>query len=310
MNPLSTLSNTDYTLQTARQKMQSADVYTDINSLQSLKSLDDRDAALRQVAQQFESQFLHMMIKSMRDANAVFEQDSMFSSNESRFYRDMHDHQMALSLAQGSRGGIGIADALYNQLKATNPVEKTAINSLPVVNASLNTSGTDSLSSAFSGSPEEFTEWLRPMVSVAAEKLGVHPDILVAQSALETGWGKHVIKNNDGSSSFNLFNIKASRQWEGNTVEVPTLEYRQGALSPELAKFKSYDDPQQSIDDYVSLISQNPRYQQALNADAETYIRQLQTAGYATDPDYSEKVLNIHARVSELPVQPVLSGQG
>lgn len=316
MNPLANTSIADYTLQTAQQKMQSADVYTDLHSLQKLKSMDDRDAALKQVAQQFESQFLHMMIKSMRDANAVFEKDSMFNSNESLFYRDMYDHQMSVTMAQGERGGIGIADAMYRQLTANRSVETSLGGQLPERDrvqsqtSISHSAGSTQTANSFATSPEEFVAKMRPLVSNAAKELGIKPDILIAQSALETGWGEHVIKNSDGSSSFNLFNIKANKHWQGDSVKVSTLEYRQNTFTPELAAFKSYASPQASVADYVALIKENPRYQQALNTDVKTYIEKLQQAGYATDPQYSNKVMTIHARIDK-PLSAVpANGQG
>ncbi len=285
----------------AQQQMQSADVYTDINSLQKLKTSDDKDLALRQVAQQFESLFLGLMLKSMRDANAVFEEDSLFNSGESKFYRDMYDQQLSLSMAHSKQGGVGIADALYRQMSASYGDKLTNADGGLSIGPALSTTNSSSKTkyTALADSPEEFVKKVSPIMLQGSEKLGVDADILVAQAALETGWGKSVLSQGDGSSSYNLFNIKAGSQWQGKTVEVSTLEFAQGTFKPEHAKFRAYDSLEESVNDYVRFVQENPRYQQALKSasDSTDYIRELHKAGYATDPDYADKVLSVKARV-------------
>ncbi|NOZ53409.1 MAG: flagellar assembly peptidoglycan hydrolase FlgJ [Gammaproteobacteria bacterium] len=144
-------------------------------------------------------------------------------------------------------------------------------------------------------SPESFVTSLWPLAQKAAQQLGVAPKVLLAQAALETGWGKAVNKDIDGRSSYNLFNIKAGRAWKGETVAVSTLEYKDGLALREKALFRLYPSFQASFDDYVTFIKQSPRYQPALAKanDAHAYARELQQAGYATDPDYSLKIINI-----------------
>ncbi len=140
--------------------------------------------------------------------------------------------------------------------------------------------------------PFAFVERLLPAAKVAARELGIEPLALLAQAALETGWGKKVFKTTEGSQSHNLFGIKANGAWDGPVAVVDTLEYRQGSAVREKAKFRVYESPEQSLKDYVEFIKTNPRYQQALahTADAKSYFRQLQAAGYATDPNYAEKL--------------------
>ena len=143
--------------------------------------------------------------------------------------------------------------------------------------------------------PFAFVERLLPAAKVAARELGIEPLALLAQAALETGWGKKVFKTPEGSQSHNLFGIKANGGWNGPVAVVDTMEYRQGSAVREKAKFRVYESPEQSLNDYVEFIKTNPRYQQALAhaADAKSYFRQLQAAGYATDPNYAAKLTSI-----------------
>jgi flagellar protein FlgJ len=145
-------------------------------------------------------------------------------------------------------------------------------------------------------SAEDFVQKLSPYAGQAAKELGVEPKVLLAQAALETGWGRSVIKNSDGKSSFNLFNIKASKSWHGEQACVSTLEYENGVARKERAGFRSYDSYQESFQDYVDFIKNNPRYQAALQhvGNGERYLHELQRAGYATDPGYARKVMSIY----------------
>lgn len=147
---------------------------------------------------------------------------------------------------------------------------------------------------------EEFIRDLWPHAQQAAQRLGVDPEVLLAQSALETGWGRHIMRHGDGRSSFNLFGIKADRSWQGERVNVSTLEYVNGAFERQRANFRAYQSPAESFEDYVNFLQSNPRYRHALEVthDPEAYLRGLQRAGYATDPAYANKILNILNRGS------------
>ncbi|WP_252738466.1 flagellar assembly peptidoglycan hydrolase FlgJ [Saccharophagus degradans] len=291
----------------------SADVYTDLNSLQNIKNTENKDEALKKVAQQFESIFVNQMLKSMREANAVFEEDSLFNSQESNFYRDMHDQQLALTLSHGR--GMGVADALYRQLSGqkygnTEPVN-TSVASYQAspVNAVTKYHSPDSISaaapkgerSAMATSPDDFIQQMLPNVTKAAEKLGVEPEVLIAQAALETGWGEKVIADKNGQPSNNLFNIKAHNGWQGNAVTAETLEFANGKFEKEKAAFRQYGSIEESMNDYVSFIQGNPRYQDIAtgNKTAEEYIQGITQAGYATDPAYANKVLSVLERVAD-----------
>lgn len=147
---------------------------------------------------------------------------------------------------------------------------------------------------AFS-SPQEFVATMLPMAEAAASKIGVDPRYLVAQAALETGWGKSIIRTGDGGSSYNLFGIKTHQSWSGDSARVLTTEYRDGKPVREVAKFRAYDSYAQSFEDYVSFLQGNGRYQKALSAteNPERFVRELQQAGYATDPNYARKISQI-----------------
>lgn len=140
--------------------------------------------------------------------------------------------------------------------------------------------------------PEAFAEALWPLAERTGRALGVPPRALVAQAALETGWGEYVLRRGEGGSSFNVFNIKAHRGWDGDTVGVPTLEYRDGVAVREHAQFRAYDSLEAAFRDYADFLRGHPRYTEALQSgdDPERFIRALQEAGYATDPAYAEKV--------------------
>ncbi|ABP79087.1 flagellar assembly peptidoglycan hydrolase FlgJ [Stutzerimonas sp. Brlt_13] len=148
------------------------------------------------------------------------------------------------------------------------------------------------------GSPEEFIATMMPMAEKAARRLGVEPRYLVAQAALETGWGKSMIRQKDGSNSHNLFGIKATN-WSGESAMARTTEYVNGRAVKQVEGFRAYASFEQSFDDFVSLLQNSDRYQSAVNAggDSERFVRELQKAGYATDPQYARKVSQIARRM-------------
>jgi peptidoglycan hydrolase FlgJ len=302
-----------------------ADVYTDLGGLAKLRTQvkENSPKALREAARQFESVFIQMALKSMRSAT---QESSLMNTNQTKLYRDMYDQQMSLALGKTSH--LGLADMLVRQLgggkaedAAKNPMtladyRRTAVQPVSIELAEAHrlverlvgggsaavrsnaASGEVALGrkeGAF-GSPDEFVQTLWPEAQQAAAELGVDPKMLMAQAALESGWGKAVMRAADGSDSHNLFGIKADRSWEGRSVATQTLEYQDGVAVKTRAAFRSYDSYTDSFRDYVGFLKANPRYNQALeNADnPERYISGLQKAGYATDPHYARKVLSIY----------------
>ncbi|WP_285421498.1 flagellar assembly peptidoglycan hydrolase FlgJ [Pseudomonas sp. efr-133-TYG-23] len=147
---------------------------------------------------------------------------------------------------------------------------------------------------AFS-SQDEFIATMLPMAEAAAKRIGIDPKYLVAQAALETGWGKSVMRAEDGSSSHNLFGIKAGKSWQGGQARAITSEFRDGAMVKETAQFRSYDSYQDSFHDLVTLLQSNDRYKDVVKSadNPERFVRELQKAGYATDPNYANKISQI-----------------
>ena len=165
----------------------------------------------------------------------------------------------------------------------------------------LNINGSEEIASRTTfKSAKEFMETMLPMAEKAAAQLGVDPTYLVAQAALETGWGKSIIKQGDGSSSYNLFGIKTHNTWGGDSARVMTTEYQNGKPVKEAASFRSYESFAHSFEDYVSFLQSNGRYEKALSSTAnpEQFARELQKAGYATDPQYARKVSQIARKLS------------
>ena len=261
--------------------------YTDFSQFAEMRRNAQQapNSSLEEVAKQFESLFINMVLKSMRDASFG---DPMFDSNQSEFYQDMFDKQIAVDMAKDK--GIGLADTLIQQMQKylPNDTKNKSINNI----SSNNDPFVLDRDSTHFKSHEQFVNTLLPYAEQAAEKLGLDPRVLVAQAALETGWGKAVGKLNNGNSSFNLFNIKAGSQYTGNQYAKNTIEYLNGTPKLEAAKFRAYNNYQESFNDYVNLIQNSPRYQDALrqSSDSEAYLNGIQKAGYATDPNYAEKV--------------------
>lgn len=291
--------------------------YHDLNSLQGIKNTP-KNEALKKVAQEFEAMFVNLMLKNMRAANQAFEEGGIFESKEGDFYRDMFDQQLSLSLSHGK--GLGIADALYRQMQsqygepdktAAPDAVDTAPGKLGPVPARAPKAEEASVKKPLVvevekaepsfASPQAFIDSVLPMAKKAAGKLGVNPAMLVAQAALETGWGKHILQDAEGQSSYNLFNIKAQGSWQGPTVEVTATEYRAGRPMQEKSAFRQYESLADSFNDFVDFLQNNPRYRNALGAvsDAKEFVSELQKAGYATDPDYAKKVISVFEGISE-----------
>lgn len=279
-------------------------IYTDFQGLADLRRVakQDSDAALEEVAAQFEAIFIQMMLKSMRDASLS---EGIFDSDQSEMYMSMFDQQIALDLS--SKGAFGIAALMVQQL-ANNKISQSNSVSTPISGSLTDTKRSYPQGKVESvkgkevvpefTSPQAFIDYMLPKAEQAAIKLGIDSQVLIAQAALETGWGHKIIKRDDGSSTYNLFGIKADQRWSGAEATVGTLEYSDGLMKREMANFRAYDSFQQSFDDYVDFVKQGPRYQRALGHDgsARHYIQALQEEGYATDPAYAEKVIDIMQR--------------
>ncbi|EPF9729426.1 flagellar assembly peptidoglycan hydrolase FlgJ [Vibrio fluvialis] len=277
--------------------------------------------ALTAAARQFEAIFTTMMLKSMRDANSSFKSD-MFNSQNEDFYRQMLDEQMTSQLS--ASGSLGLADMIVAQLSTAEKSNTTGEHNFqeamrrvehsremaanqpasdPATEAASVTAGEENAPAAKGSfdSPQSFVASLKPFANKAAKALGVDSTLLLAQAALETGWGQKVVKNARGSSN-NLFNIKADRSWHGAKVATQTLEYQDQTPVMEKAAFRSYSNYQDSFNDYVRFLANNPRYTTALRhgGSDEDFIRGIHQAGYATDPQYADKVLRVKAQIEQM----------
>lgn len=289
-----------------------ADIYTDFQGLAQLRAqAGDDPQALSKVAEQFEAVFLHTMLKTMRQASLG---EGLLDSDQSRFYQQMFDQQIAVDLAKKRQ--TGIADLLVSQLggdpkpdsAASPPLvldhERLRVHSAAVRNVSAaDVVAPDSVAQPIIDrfhSPEDFVTQLWPMAKAHAAQLGVDPAVLVAQAALETGWGQAVNAYSNGVSTRNLFNIKADERWPGPRAVVSTLEYENGEPVRQFAAFRAYGSYNESFQDYVDFLQSSPRYAAALNQadDGPAFVEALHRAGYATDPEYADKIKGILGRDS------------
>lgn len=145
------------------------------------------------------------------------------------------------------------------------------------------------------GKTQQFIQSMLPHAQAASSSSGIPAKFMIGQAALESGWGKHEIKTDNGVNSHNLFGIKADANWKGKVATSTTTEYINGVKQNRVEKFRAYDSYSDAFKDYAKLISQNPRYQQAMSNthDASAYAHALQRAGYATDPQYGKKLTQV-----------------
>jgi peptidoglycan hydrolase FlgJ len=276
--------------------------FADFQGIAALKNDAKAHAptALKEAARQFESLFTQMLLKSMREANKSFGEDSLFGSDQADMYQDMFDDQIAMQMSKGK--GLGLADMLVRQLQGGSLSAAPAAQVSARTEAAAATSATQDTGHGpgpIATSKEDFLRKLRPHAEQAAREIGVDPDALLAQAALETGWGRSMPSNAQGGSSFNLFGIKAGSQWSGATVNVPTLEFESGVPVRKVERFRAYESPADSFRDYAALIRDSARYANARGAgdNVEAFATALQQGGYATDPHYAQKIAAVASEV-------------
>ncbi|HEY2402365.1 MAG TPA: flagellar assembly peptidoglycan hydrolase FlgJ [Steroidobacteraceae bacterium] len=325
-----------------------APVYTDLSGLSKLKRAAGTNdpKAIRAVAEQFESMFTRMMLKSMRDAVG---KDPMFGSDQQEMYQGMADDQLSVQLSKGK--GLGLADMLVRQLQkmgvkgagqaagaqgtgagqATGDANAGGVGiggsnantrgfriggatgtpgasftlgakAAAAYRATQTASAPPTTSATSDVTKTNFVQDLWPQAQDAGTLLGVDPRHLIAQAALETNWGQNLPQDSSGGTSNNLFGIKASAAWTGAAVNNGTQEFQNGVASNTTAQFKAYATPTQSFQDYVALLRNNPRYAAALNtgSDVHAFAAGLQRGGYATDPDYANKIAAVANTVNSL----------
>jgi peptidoglycan hydrolase FlgJ len=289
-----------------------ANTYTDLNALQALKNSPNSPATIKAVSEQVEAMFLQMMLKSMRDASDEIGGEQ--TSNEMGMYHDMFDKQVALTLSK--RQDLGIARLFERQLGGgKSPLAPaTGLKSLPRIGGLTPAGSLDELAAAGANGPsaaerdgpsagtEEgaglyehaaaFVQQVLPTIQRAAAAIGVNPLGLLAQAALETGWGRRLPRNADGSSSLNLFGVKAGDDWGGARAVADTVEVSGGVATQRRTAFRAYGSIEESVNDFAKLLANSPRYREAVAAggNAQAYIQSIARSGYATDPDYGNKL--------------------
>ena len=267
---------------------------TDVGSLTALraKAASDPKAALREVAKQFEALFMQELMKSMRAATLA---SGTLDNEGSKLGTDMLDTQMATQLT-GLPGGLG--DAIARQLErqmgmAPGPGPFTRPGAAPKPIDGIDAEGHTRLPGAGAAA---FVRRHMAAAQAVEQRTGIAAPFMVGQAAHETGWGRREILNADGSSSHNLFGIKAGAGWNGPVAEAMTTEVVNGVAKKVSARFRAYESVEASFADYARLLSQTPRYKEALAAGggpAAGFAASLQRAGYASDPAYAEKLTRV-----------------
>jgi flagellar protein FlgJ len=281
-----------------------ANNYTDLKGLAAIKRDPNSPQAVHALAQQVDALFLQMMLKSMREAGA---EEGEPDSNAMGMYQDLYDKQISLTLSQ--HGGIGIGALLTHQLEHQTAAAKFAPGSTapqpspaaaPPVPAVPPLGDTGSRPHAATGavtaeSASDFVKAVLPTIRAAAAALGVSPLGMLAQAALETGWGHRMARTADGAPSLNLFGVKADPSWNGARATANTVEFSGGVATQRQAAFRAYGSIADSVNDFAGLLSRSPRYASALavGGDAQAYVKSIGKSGYATDPGYADKLHDI-----------------
>ncbi|ASC91287.1 flagellar assembly peptidoglycan hydrolase FlgJ [Alcaligenes faecalis] len=273
-----------------------------------------------QVARQFESLFIQNILKQARAANP---EGGLFDTQSVRMAQSLGDEQLAMQLADP---GIGLAKALQAQMSGQNsepfgvashdpeaahsrradlrsrmPNDRSidAASIAELIDKLSNNNTVQRVYSAIQGAPNhirQFVDRMNTAAKVAAEDSGVPAQLILSQAALESGWGKREIMHADGSTSHNLFGIKATPSWKGKTVDVMTTEYQNGVARKMTQTFRAYDSYAESFADYAKLIGNNKRYESVKQASSpQEAAQRIQEAGYATDPSYAKKLISIMA---------------
>ena len=263
----------------------------DSRSLDALRNEATRNpnGAARQAAVQFESMFMQMVLKSMRDATIKADESSNAGGDT---FTSMLDTQMAKQFA-GRPGGLTdmIERQLSRHMQALPAGPSDALTTVSVPTWPAAPSGTTV--GPKPGTPQaQFLEKLTPHAQLAEQQTGVPASFILGQAALESGWGKGEIRNPDGTPSFNLFGIKATSGWKGATTDVRTTEYVDGGPVKQTARFRSYNSYSEAFADYARMLSNSPRYSGVVRGatSAEGFANGMQRAGYATDPAYATKL--------------------
>ncbi|PRC91822.1 flagellar assembly peptidoglycan hydrolase FlgJ [Solimicrobium silvestre] len=282
----------------------------DANSLNDLRRATNQNspAGVKAAAKQFEALFVGMMLKSMRKA---MPQDGPFDTEQSKMFTSMLDEQLSQKIAAR---GLGLAAVLEKQMLNNAALQYTSKHSTSVANPVPTseadpTSITQHAQSLKAASPglsnsqaqvQAFQHKLSGYAQQASQATGIPANFMLGQAALESGWGKHEIATTNGQPSHNLFGIKAGKNWTGKVVTAVTTEYCNGVATQKVEKFRCYNNYGEAFNDYANLLQGNQRYKNVLaNAkDAYGFAQGLQKAGYASDPEYANKLMSVIAKTS------------
>jgi flagellar protein FlgJ len=268
----------------------------DVRSLQDLRAraATDPKGAIREAAKAFETLFMQEVLKSMRAATLA---TGMLENEGSKLGTDLLDQQLSTRLT-GLPGGLSdaIARQLMRQLGVsdTDPRAPGASGQAPALQHS-GLSGTLGAQGAKPASAADFVRQHAVTAQRAAAETGIPAEFMISQAALETGWGRREILHADGSSSHNLFGIKATASWKGPVAEVATTEYVDGQPQKVTARFRAYSSYAESFADYARLMKTSPRYAPVIaqGGTVSGFAQNLQRAGYATDPAYADKLTRV-----------------
>lgn len=278
----------------------------DLRNLAALKLAVKRSPqqGLKAAARQMEGLFVQMMLKSMREASF---KGGVFDNQQSQMFTSMYDQQISQEIA--AQGKLGFADQIARQMGAAEPApaataQETLISTL--INASLHPHPMAQAAETYTAPASQrareddrsdndsFISRLMSPAREVARHSGIPHQLIIAQAALESGWGNHEIMTPHGKPSHNLFGIKATPGWKGETTDITTSEYINGVLRKVKASFKVYKNYTDALADYASFLTGNPRYQKVIHSESvEKAAHALQDGGYATDPDYAKKLMNI-----------------
>jgi flagellar protein FlgJ len=255
------------------------------------RAASDPKAVIKAAAKQFEALFMQQLMKSMREATMS---SGLMDNGGTQLGTELLDAQYANQMT-GRPGGLSdmIARQLERQMTGSNAAGIAA-----TIAAPSSAAGAPSASAGAVTNPTptqaEFIGKHGDAARAAQAQTGIPAEFMVAQAAHESGWGKREIRNADGSTSFNLFGIKAGANWKGATTTITTTEVVDGEARKVQAKFRAYGSYEESFRDYAQLMKDNPRYAQVMNSTTvDGFAKGLQRAGYATDPAYADKLTRV-----------------
>ncbi|MGY4829981.1 flagellar assembly peptidoglycan hydrolase FlgJ [Sphaerotilaceae bacterium SBD11-9] len=267
----------------------------DVRALANLRNTASTDpkAAVREAAKQFEGIFMQQLMKSMREATMS---SGMLDNSGTKLGTEMLDTQFATQMT-GLRGGLSDVIARQLERQLGEPLANIAADAAKAAvakDAVTKEAPAAPLSPSLQGKERQigFLKLHDSAAKAAEAATGIPANFMVAQAAHESGWGRHEIKNSDGSTSFNVFGIKAGANWKGPTAEVTTTEVIDGQARKVKAKFRAYSSYEEAFTDYAQMMKNNPRYAKVVDAgtSAQGFAQGLQKAGYATDPAYADKL--------------------